>query len=40
VTFLDPYSSNRRAPLLLLARLALLAVVALVAWLIWRWMAG
>ncbi len=36
MTFLDPYSPNRKVPLLWLARLALLAVVAGLAWLGWR----
>jgi len=35
MSFLDPYSKNRRVPLLLVARLALLLIVALLAWGIW-----
>jgi len=35
MSFLDPYSKNRRVPLLLVARLALLLLVALLAWGIW-----
>jgi hypothetical protein len=40
MSFLDPYSRNRRVPLVLLARLALLALVALLAWWIWNWLAA
>lgn len=32
MTFLDPYSKNRRVPLFFLARLLLLLLVALLAW--------
>jgi hypothetical protein len=35
MSFLDPYSKNRRVPLLLVARLALLLLVALLAWGAW-----
>ncbi|MGQ0552321.1 MAG: hypothetical protein ACT4PU_03795 [Planctomycetota bacterium] len=35
MSFLDPYSKNRRLPLLLLARLGLIALVAGVAAVIW-----
>jgi len=35
MSFLDPYSKNRRVPLLLLGRLALLALAALLAWGAW-----
>jgi hypothetical protein len=40
VSFLDPYSRNRRVPLLLLARVGLLVVVGLLAWLAWSWMGN
>jgi hypothetical protein len=32
VSFLDPYSKDRRVPLLVVARIALLAVIGLLAW--------
>jgi len=35
MSFLDPYSKNRRVPLLLLARLLLLLLLALLAWGAW-----
>lgn len=35
MTFLDPYSKNRRLPLILLARLLLLLLVAFLAWGAW-----
>jgi hypothetical protein len=35
MSFLDPYSKNRRVPLLLLGRLVLLALAALLAWGAW-----
>jgi hypothetical protein len=40
MSFLDPYSRNRRIPLVLLARLLLLAVVAALAWWIWNWVGA
>jgi len=40
VTFLDPYSKDRRMPLVLLARFLMLAVVALLAWLAWDMLDG
>ena len=39
MTFLDPYSKNRRVPPVLAARLLLLLLLALLAWgawLLWR----
>jgi len=35
MSFLDPYSKNRRVPLLLVGRLALLAIAALLIWVAW-----
>jgi hypothetical protein len=39
MSFLDPYSKNRRVPLLIVARLVLLVLLALLAWGAWAlWM--
>ena len=35
MSFLDPYSKNRRVPLLIVGRLVLLGLVALLAWGLW-----
>jgi len=36
VTFLDPYSKDRRVSLVWIARVLLLAVVVLIAWLLFK----
>jgi hypothetical protein len=35
VSFLDPYSRNRRVPLLLIGRIVLLALLGLLGWAGW-----
>jgi hypothetical protein len=40
MSFLDPYSSQRPIPLLLLARLGLLLILALLAWGAWALWGG
>jgi hypothetical protein len=36
MTFLDPYSKDRRVPLVWIARVLLLAAVAVIAWLLFK----
>lgn len=42
MSFLDPYSSNRRVPLVWIARAVLLALLALLVglWFLGRWLWG
>lgn len=40
MSFLDPYSRNRRVPLVWIGRAALLAIAAGLAWLAWSLIGG